>query len=464
MTNSLITEYIRGGGGAGGASALDDLSDVDVSTITPENGDALVYSNGYWEPRRISVSGMSYDILELIENQMLGDHFLDGMADGFKDDSSISGRTLSNMEIVSDFAKLESGQTSGSVQFELDHTNNAFSSTTDMDVLLHAATPESRSGNSFVFNGNVETEFVVGKAVAIYKQIEQLGKTTGIWLTDSDGDIALLTVASRSYSDVTGKTTVTLSNTGSLDLDFDLSESEYPEKLRVAPFDVSIHNSSTGTGDLTNAKLIQASLIDSVGWNGSAFSQALEDASLTGTIHRIGGKMSKNKRYAIIRVIEDASSNADMHVFYSVDNGNTWSKFSTVTSLGYDMTNEDGYAYWKINASQLGVADSGDIVLVYTYYNTSSSRYENRAFIADLTDVTPALVGIADRGIGQGIIHSSGSVDYYGQVAYDPTDMSFIAIASKYSTTCDCFHYTTQGTVYDRAGSISSSVDFFWAW
>lgn len=44
-------------GGSGGASKLDDLSDVDTTSTTPSEGDTLVYSGGEWVPQAPTASG-----------------------------------------------------------------------------------------------------------------------------------------------------------------------------------------------------------------------------------------------------------------------------------------------------------------------------------------------------------------------------------------------------------------------
>ena len=48
FTKHTDNSVVEIGGGGGGATALDDLTDVDTTTVAPSNGDILQYKLGSW--------------------------------------------------------------------------------------------------------------------------------------------------------------------------------------------------------------------------------------------------------------------------------------------------------------------------------------------------------------------------------------------------------------------------------
>ena len=46
-------------------NSLAGLSDVDLTTVSPVNGDILVFNNGTWKPSAGSVAGSSLDMIDL---------------------------------------------------------------------------------------------------------------------------------------------------------------------------------------------------------------------------------------------------------------------------------------------------------------------------------------------------------------------------------------------------------------
>jgi len=338
-----------------------------------------------------------------------------------------SNRT--NTEEVQSALRLVVGQTTGYKEYEFETSTNPIA---NVDGRIRAVIPayapiaEAISGNLIKISGNVTNIFSTASKIIIAKQIDQLGRDNYIHLIDTDNKPAVLALSNVTYNSGTGNTELTVTNPNSLDLDMGISAANIPEQLRVFPYSLTVEASGNGLANLEELELDDAHAIDTVSIPGENTLRQI--GSLSGSIQRTDYARSPNGQYFVIRALEKTSGNSLFHWFYSVDRGQTWTKFPTTKSNNIDQGDELGDNLHNLHSGQIVVSNNGKMFSTYSFFNTV---YEIRGVYADLTAMTPTLTDTADHGAGAGIIHQYGAFDKTAQVAADLTDLSFIAVLSK---------------------------------
>jgi hypothetical protein len=259
-----------------------------------------------------------------------------------------------------------------------------------------------------------------------------------------------------SYASGPDETTLTLNNPDALDLDMDVSSSNYNSTLRIIPFDYKYEAKTLAASAYEEMSIDDIQTLPDIRIPGENFFKEL--AGLTGTALMLTANASKNGQYAVVRYWERRSdlANHPYHWFYSTDRGASWTKFSTTKHSGNKAAFIDQYgsAASQNNDQMMFVANNGKMFSCYLFQQGSGYDQINAVY-SDLSAGTPVLSDSVDVGQGAGVIATAGSAHYYGHVAGDVEDASMVV--------CAYFDFTNNSMgmrVFGNGGAsvLSSSV------
>jgi hypothetical protein len=394
----IVEVAIAGGGGGGGTGGADDNYLLDQ---------------------------LDQDELDIITAESVN-----AIRDDFGD--SEKGTKTNTVQALSTLA-LATGQNSGSYE-RIRETSTVVGAARGIARLqVQALAPDNSglSSNVFTFSGDVSSYFSAGNTkVLICKKITTDGNTAHVFLRETDDKIARLTASAVSYNSGTNKTDVTISNGGALDLDLDLTGSEYAEKLRVIPMTHDFQVKSRALSSYETADIADAHGSTTVSIPGQA--AFLEAINFTGTVLHHDVRFSPNGTYAVAHIAEQVSGNVQWRYYGSSNKGVTW---TLLGSKAYNSTSNEQFNFvWSLaHKEQTIVADNGKWFGCYAYYN--GSNHDVKGVYGDLT-LSNFLDSAAQSGgnpggalgtIGSGNVSVTGSEDYCWAVAGDQTDLSMVA-------------------------------------
>jgi hypothetical protein len=326
-----------------------------------------------------------------------------------------------------------------------------------------ALSPSSTSTTvTFTFNGDMTSWFLDDKKVVILRkyidgETNSDGKTFGIPIIDGSNlpVIFVLDNPASSYDSVADETEVAVLNPGGYDLDFDLSTSDFPDKLLLAPWNVvvkaNVANAAPTGGQYETLDVKELYMLDAVALQGEAFLQEITDVSIDGRILKFDVEVSSNGTYRTFKLLEDDSGNETWRFFGQVGSNTPVYLGSKSYNIG-SASEEDGGQFFFTNRAQLAIADNGMGISVYEYY--TGALFGTRAVTFNLTDVTPVIADIVTNGAGAGIVYQATQA--FGQIAYDRTDLSFAMIfVRRDDNLMRGYAYTSGGTVYDSTSSFT---------
>lgn len=342
-----------------------------------------------------------------------------------------------------------------------------------MSVQAIAPANTAVTSNTFVFTGDVTEFFPATKNVVIANKVTSDGKTVHQFVLDANNNVAKLPVASCTYNTGTGLTSLVLTNTGSLTLDFGISSTLYNTQLRVMPFDYDMQAKTKAASAYESLSLSDVQAAQDVRIPGESFFKAL--GGITGMVLRIDGQMSPNRQYGMVRVLENTTAttgNKTTYWFWTADAGRNWTKFA-VSKVVSSNTEEAGGEFNSYNRGQIAVANNGKCFSAYyhdpAFYAIYGVYSDLSAGSPVLTD-TPNTGGIAsmDTVAGTGIIFRNDGGPHWngGQVAADLTDLSWVGVVGRAHTGIYGVAFFTNGgatftnyssTTYPCDGSNSAS-------
>lgn len=412
LSAAIIAGDLSGGGGGGGTGSTYTLSGI-LSEILSDEADTFVPS----------------------ANQLVDDFGDEDKGTKTNVAQSSSALRFSGSNLSGSYERVKMvTKTMGSVD------GGAVVSAQALAPKNTALSPSSTSTSvTFKFSGDVTNMFANTKKVIIVRKVISGdtgydGKVGYVGVINSSGNIAELAVSGApSYSGGADETTVVISNPDALDLDYDLSSSDYNTKLRVIPWDYTYQVKSATASSYETMPISDLSALDTVAIPGENFFSEL--FSITGSIRHHAGAISTNRQYAIVQLMEyTGASNMVAHFGYSTNYGQSWTKFSTTKTGMPTSSEEDSGQHY--DSSKLGVADNGKAIWFYTTSN-GSGFYAQSAVYSDLTAGTPALTdtpatgndGRNNDGATAGkVANQTGDSSHIVAMDYDKTDLSYIAV------------------------------------
>lgn len=315
------------------------------------------------------------------------------------------------------------------------------------------------SGNAFTFAGDVSNLFPAAKPVVIVKQITSDGSDAYIGLMDTNGKVARLVVSSCVYNGGSNTSLLTLSNPNSLDLDLDVSPSNYNASLRVIPMDLLFQASGTSTPSYESMDIDDISMWSPrVLGNAAESTAAIIAGAVGGNVQRMFGDMSDNGQYGAYVVYVWNGTNELVKIAYTKNGGSSWSVAAFTDTMGGSPSyaTEENALYGYVAARAI-VANNGKAFFAYSLYDATYNYHVKGAYI-DLSAGSPTATASAATGAdGQntagtaGYIHAvagSGNRCTFG-LSGDRSDLSLVAIAAgPQSDTIQMRWFTAGGATY----------------
>jgi hypothetical protein len=427
-------------------------------------------------------SGGSSDPLQNLTNaELSNDPEYESDSEFIDDFEETQKASLTNMTQSNSAARYNTGSLTGNIKRDRAASTSKSSvtglMTGNLQMIAPKATALSPSSTSttvsFVFRGDVTSWFPNGKKVLIIRKFDSTdtnadGKTRHIAVLDSSNKpnvFSLHASAASVYNSGTDETTVQVLNPSAYDLDLDLTSTQFPDKLRLVPFNYVIKansaNETPSGGQYETMSINNVYGLDAVALQGEQFLSQITDASIDGRILKFDCEVSENRTYRVFRLVEDATGNLDIRFFGQVGSNTPIYLGTRSYNNGGGHNEEIGGDFNYFNRAQLAIADNGKGCIAYSYVNGSFT--EARAVTFNLTDVTPVIADIVTNGSGSGIIYASGARNIHPMVAYDRTDLSFMMIFARSPTSniVRMFAYTTGGTVYDSTSSNTSDTAMY---
>jgi 3D (Asp-Asp-Asp) domain-containing protein len=305
-----------------------------------------------------------------------------------------------------------------------------------------AMAPSSTASSvTVLLSGDVSNMFQATKNVIIVKKTTN--DTSEVFFkavrdtASSPEKVAVLPVSSVSYSSGPDETTLVLTNSLGLDLDLDVSSSNYATDLRIIPFDVKLYAKGAGSYAVTDMGLTDLISLSNIGIAGESLATII--SGLTGSLYKLSAKKSQNGQYYVATLIEQTAGATNVHRIYSVNSGNTWQTFGAVSTgiTGGSNENKNEYAgeFQYTTNSHLFVANNGKAVFLEPYLNPNSNIGIKGRY-SDLSVGSPSLSDLPTTGTDSGnsyggasIVFSITTTHMIAQVWGDETDGSGIAIS-----------------------------------
>jgi hypothetical protein len=365
------------------------------------------------------------------ENLILPNEFVDDFGDE-------SRGIKNNLEQGASHLQLITGQNSGTYDRSAETSIELKQSigVAKLNLIALGVKNNSVTSTQFIVPGDVTDIIANSKRILIYKVITDDARPKHIHIFDSSGNLKPFLVTAAIYNSSQNETTITVSNPApTYDLSLGLNPSEFDDKLRVSPFEHKIQVKSATASSFEDMEIKDVFGLGNVSIPGvPAGSSWTELGNFTGSIIKSDAVFSRNRQYGVVRAVEQASPSPIQHWFYSNNGGITWTKFTTMKTMGGTHSNDFTGAWWVLNRSQIAVSNDGKFFGVYFYRNGANidsigGVYADLTMSPTILTDTPATGADAsnDNNVS-GSIASNPSVAVYGSIAYDESDMSFIAV------------------------------------
>lgn len=458
---TAILDQFQGDSGSGGVKGLvpaPGAGDAALNKFLKADGTWTVVSGGGGGGGGGGGSDLA-SILSLDEADLLTYFPENTILDDFNDADK---GTKTNM-VQSDSALIFDGTSlTGDYERNRDTTNTLGSIAAYIVARIQSLAPKATtiSANTIIFVGDQTNLFTVGSKVLISKLYTSDGDVIERFLINSSNQIpSNVTVNSVSYNSGTDETTLVLNNPSSLDLDFDLVAADYPEKLRVRPFNFNFQVKSASASSYEDIVFDSATALATTKLLGEAYYRNL--TGLTGTVLKIDSAFSPSGQYGLIRVMENVAG-ADLYWwYYTTDFGKNWVKHATSKSSGIASNIEDdNNLFYKLNNLQIVVGDNGKYFSTYLF-NSGAVDYV-KAVYGDLSVGMPTLLDTPTTGpsgpgnsFGAGVVlFDTGNSSWAAHGVAASDDMEFIVVVCSQSNNANAFVKYSDGgaTFYGNSG------------
>lgn len=355
--------------------------------------------------------------------------------------TSKSNAVYTNASAQGSALRLNLGQNSGKVEYELETSTKADEMDGIMVISPRAVKPLSVVDNgdgtsTLLIYGDVTGLFANTKPVLIAKEITVDSQIRAIYLTDANGPAQLLvTTPAPSYNSGLNQTTVKVSNAG---INILTQLACTADAIRMYPYDVKLEVGSDGiAGTLDNVPLNDAHGLDSIRTlGGDAFSLISQD--LKESVTRVLVKKSPNKQYVLIACAHTLPGDVtEIVCYYSNDGLNTLARMPGGLETGYpglmntnDNQGGDTSIYLLDDAMKVG--NNGKCIMGHMWGNPSG-YYHTRMLYGDLTAPSPQMLPFAGFGAGPGIPYN-GETNTHMVVDVAAADDNFDYVYVSYIT------------------------------
>lgn len=287
------------------------------------------------------------------------------------------------------------------------------------------------------FYGDLTQYFPLTKPVMIFKNTVVNSKRVHKHLIYQN-KIALLNVTACSYNSGTDETSLTLSNPNGLDIGLSINVVDYTSKLRIAPWDTTIEARGSLLGAYDVCDLKSGYCEGSIRMFSEQAMQAFGPGAVLNSNWEYEIDFSPNKQYGILILTElfniGGNDRNRLHFYWSANGGQTWTKFAFTYETPNIFGNYSQPDLWGNNAyvwERLLVSDNGRAVILFVLGHPSNGQGNINGYYANLTDVTPAMVGLPyDGGGGAGSLWYNSSYSSRSWSIDGPRDtMSAFAIS-----------------------------------
>lgn len=471
----LLTDtYVVGLPGACSSGQI-EMSSVALSSAT---GDTLLFGGAISQ----LVNQIPYDYGNLITyfSNLKSNLFTPSIPNQIADAFLTSIGTLSNATIGGSQLAISTGNTSGSYEINQPVTENVSKTQGVANMALQALAPKNTTitSNTIVFSGDVTPWVAVNKNVVLMKQVTSGLGLQHIYLLNSFGNVAQLSVTSASYSSGSDETTVVLKNPQSLDLSMGLSSGSYNSTLRMVPFDYQFQAKTASSQAYNNLTLKGAATTGTLKIPGQ--DNAVTQCGYTASVFNFAAGVSPNRTYAVIVAEEGISTNPKSFSFcYTKDGGATWTKHATTKSnndsgavsvLPFELFSEN---YHKLHDGMIVCANNGKCFMAYPWHSPSPGSVSVRAVYTDLSAGSPTITDSANPSGGAnvgncvqaadqiaGVVFSTSNDSNSGRIGADLSDLSFIAVPGVFDNNSIIpTFFSNGGATYLGCGSAGFTVN-----
>jgi hypothetical protein len=299
------------------------------------------------------------------------------------------------------------------------------------------------SGNTLKFDGNVTDIIPVGMKLLLIRMKIAEGNPVYQHARTVTNKVAKFTVSTSEYILGTNETTIIVTQPigENIDLTMGVLAGNYKSELRAVPYKHKFEVKSKSSSAYEEMEMDQAAIYQpsAVGLAGvGEGSSSTPFTGYTASTQKTDAVMSENKQYGIYRAVEERADGISVHIFYTKDSGNTWTKFSYVGNQSFNSLEENNGAFYAMNRSQIAVANNGKFALVWQRRNGVPLDGVFGAY-GDLSVASPSVTelpatgadGSNDLGATPGWVYSHPTLSIYGNLAYDKQDLSYLVIAGR---------------------------------